>query len=365
MAISRIQQPQQIQGGLGSLQDPRQNYGLGKLVKKAFRGIKKIAKSPLGKAALLYAGTAGLGALGGGGFKGLSWLKPSMVMKNWGNAGILGKLKSGKGILGGFGNIFRQGGDPTKSFSVGRMLAGGLGATALAAPFMMGGDEEEEEEESWTNVPSSIADIRNQAKNYYTLGSAGSNLNFMPQKQFVDANYYAADGGRVGLLNGGEAGQEQIEQMLMAEYVKYKNQGGTLTFEQFVQAIMQQQQEQQGGGMEQPQEVAMAADGGRIGYEEGTPEPKFIGVKKAFKERPPENILMEIKQSYSELISSKKNFGKGNAIKLGIEKSKGEIVIIQDADLEYYPKDYKRLLEPFKKKEINVVYGSRVLNKNR
>ena len=192
------------------MQEPRQLYGLGSLVKKALRGVKKIVKSPIGKAALMYAGTAGLGALGGGGFKGLSWLKPSMVMKNWGNAGILGKLKSGKGILGGFGNIFRQGGDPTKGFSVGRMLAGGLGATALAAPFMMGGDEEEEEEESWTNVPSSIADIRNQAKNYYTLGSAGSNLNFMPQKQFVDANYYAADGGRVGLLNGGEAGQEQI-----------------------------------------------------------------------------------------------------------------------------------------------------------
>jgi hypothetical protein len=93
----------------------------------------------------------------------------------------------------------------------------------------------------------------------------------MPNKQFVDANYYAADGGRVGLLNGGEAGQEQIEQMLMAEYVKYKNQGGTLTFEQFVQAVMQAQQEQQpeGAGMEQPQEVAMAANGGRIGYAGG------------------------------------------------------------------------------------------------
>ena len=88
----------------------------------------------------------------------------------------------------------------------------------------------------------------------------------MPGKQFVNANYYAADGGRVGLLNGGEAGQEQIEQMLMAEYVKYKNQGGTLSFEEFVQAVMQAQQQQpEGAGMEQPQEVAMAANGGRIG----------------------------------------------------------------------------------------------------
>ena len=45
----------------------------------------------------------------------------------------------------------------------------------------------------------------------------------------------------------------------MAEFVKYKNQGGTLTFEQFVEAIMQAQQE--GQGMEQPQEVAMANGG--------------------------------------------------------------------------------------------------------
>ena len=38
---------------------------------------------------------------------------------------------------------------------------------------------------------------------------------------------------------GGGAGQAQAEQMLMAEFVKYKNKGGTLSFEQFVKAIMQ------------------------------------------------------------------------------------------------------------------------------
>ena len=56
----------------------------------------------------------------------------------------------------------------------------------------------------------------------------------------------------------------------MAEYVKYKNQGGTLTFEQFVQAVMQAQEQQpEGAGMEQPQEVAMAANGGRMGFKDG------------------------------------------------------------------------------------------------
>ena len=57
---------------------------------------------------------------------------------------------------------------------------------------------------------------------------------------------------------GGGAGQAQAEQMLMAEFVKYKNKGGDLSFEQFVKAVMQQQEQAQ--GMEQPM---MAADGGR------------------------------------------------------------------------------------------------------
>ena len=57
MAISNMQQAQQLRanGGIMDL-EPRQNYGLGKLVKKAFKGVKKIAKSPLGKAAMLGAG---------------------------------------------------------------------------------------------------------------------------------------------------------------------------------------------------------------------------------------------------------------------------------------------------------------------
>ena len=75
MAISRMQQPQQMQGGLGALDAPRQGYFLGKLVKKATRAVKKVAKSPLGKAALIGLGGAGLmgaGPLGGmlGGVKG-------------------------------------------------------------------------------------------------------------------------------------------------------------------------------------------------------------------------------------------------------------------------------------------------------
>ena len=255
-----MQEPQQIQRGLRSLDVPRQNYGLGKLVKKAVRGVKKIVKSPIGKAAIL--GGLGMYGMGAGPFSGMK------------GAGFLKGLMS-KGTGGGIWNAIKGAGG--KAWGWAKANPGqagflGLSAAATALPFLMGkGDEEEEIEESWTSVPSSIADIRNQARNYYTNPGA-STLAFMPNKQFVDQNFYAADGGRVGLLNGGEAGQEQIEQMLMAEYVKYKNQGGTLSFEEFVQAVMQAQQQQpEGAGMEQPQEVAMAAKGGRIGAYAGGP----------------------------------------------------------------------------------------------
>ena len=255
-----MQEPQQIQRGLRSLDVPRQNYGLGKLVKKAVRGVKKIVKSPIGKAAIL--GGLGMYGMGAGPFSGMK------------GAGFLKGLMS-KGTGGGIWNAINGAGG--KAWGWAKANPGqagflGLSAAATALPFLMGkGDEEEEIEESWTSVPSSIADIRNQARNYYTNPGA-STLAFMPNKQFVDQNFYAADGGRVGLLNGGEAGQEQIEQMLMAEYVKYKNQGGTLSFEEFVQAVMQAQQQQpEGAGMEQPQEVAMAAKGGRIGAYAGGP----------------------------------------------------------------------------------------------
>ena len=61
-----MQEPRQLQaeGGIMTLQEPRQGYFLGKLVKKAVRGVKKIVKSPLGKAAI---GIGALAALGGAG----------------------------------------------------------------------------------------------------------------------------------------------------------------------------------------------------------------------------------------------------------------------------------------------------------
>ena len=78
------------------------------------------------------------------------------------------------------------------------------------------------------------------------------------------------------------------------------------------------------------------------------------------------NILKKnFKKKGFKLISHKKNLGKGAAIKSAKKFIKGDIVIIQDADLEYDPKDYRKLVLPIIKKKTKVVYGSRVLNKKK
>ena len=78
-----------------------------------------------------------------------------------------------------------------------------------------------------------------------------------------------------------------------------------------------------------------------------------------------EKIKKNILSRNAKIFFHKKNLGKGAAIKTASKSLNGNIVIIQDADLEYNPNDYHKLLRPFKNKKIQVVYGSRVLNKNR
>ena len=65
------------------------------------------------------------------------------------------------------------------------------------------------------------------------------------------------------------------------------------------------------------------------------------------------------------VYSSPTNFGKGAAVRIGLSFATGEVVIIQDADLELDPEEYPRLLEPILSGQTAVVYGSRFLRPSR
>ena len=170
-------------GGLMTLEEPRQGFFLGKIVKKAKRAVKKVVKSPIGKlalgaAALKFGGPMLANVLG----------RPATGFLSGQFTGPGGIFSAAKGLFdqGRFlGNLVRTDG----VFSPGKAALLGLGAAGIAAPFLMGGDEEEEEPDTpFTVTPDSIANIVAQARNQ------DPSLRFLPKPKFVD-NFYAADGG--------------------------------------------------------------------------------------------------------------------------------------------------------------------------
>ena len=218
MAISRMNMERQMRnmGGIMGLEDQRQGYFLGKLVKKITKPIKKIAKSPLGKAALLAGG-----AYLAGGFM------P-------GGAGLRGGLANFRNFGGGIGKLFAKDTgllrglvrDKAGNFSLGRAALSGLGAASIAAPFFMGGDEEEVDEGTpFGMAQPDIEDIRGQAKAYYS-DPTNSALYFMPPKSAVRSSFYAADGGLASLRPGYRIGGGVLQkagQMFKAGVGKVKS----------------------------------------------------------------------------------------------------------------------------------------------
>ena len=210
--------------------EPRQLYGLGSFVKKITRPIKKIVKSPLGKAALGAAALYGLNRFG-----------------------IPGLSGAGKGAPLSLWNKFR-------GLSAGKQALLGLGAAGVTAPFLGGEEEEEVIEDTFDVTPSSISNIRQMAKDRHP------SLMFLPKSDYVQEGFFtgAKDGGIIGLANGGNPAQAQAEQMLKMEYQKYRNQGGTMSYQQFKMQVLQQAQGQGPMTQGQPQMAPrqMAAEGG-------------------------------------------------------------------------------------------------------
>ena len=73
------------------------------------------------------------------------------------------------------------------------------------------------------------------------------------------------------------------------------------------------------------------------------------------------DILKELSQKY-KVFFHEKNQGKGAAIRTAVKEATGDFVVIQDADLEYLPDDYDKLLPLLISNEADVVYGSRFKN---
>ena len=210
MAISRMDMERQLRnmGGLMTLEEPRQGYFLGKLVRKAKKAVKKVVKSPLGKAAVIGGGLGLLGGakfLGGQGIfaggQGLGRFRNLANLIRPAATNVTGK----RGLLSG---LFY---DKDGAFSLGRTALTGLRGAAGAAPFLMGGDEEEiDPGVDVSGIQPMVAGIRDQAREFYRnpASRADSGLFFMPQQRFVQDSFFAADGGladipREGYAEGG------------------------------------------------------------------------------------------------------------------------------------------------------------------
>ena len=201
---------------ISRMQEPRQLYGLGSLVKKITKPIKKIIKSPIGKAALGAAALYGVnrfGIPGTGGFGqgAISRLFSGRV----GNPAMQKAVGSGGGLGGFFSRILGGAKKGFDGLSFGQKAFLGAGAGLSLLPFLTKPEEEEEiVEEGFDVTPGTIANIRQMARN------RDPSLAFLPQEQFVRPGFFspfaAAEGGiaRLGYDEGANQKINMIRDML-------------------------------------------------------------------------------------------------------------------------------------------------------
>lgn len=94
--------------------------------------------------------------------------------------------------------------------------------------------------------------------------------------------------------------------------------------------------------------------------------PKEILVIDDFStDRTREILKEEARHPDTRVFFHKRNMGKGGAVRTGLKNVSGDIVVIQDADLEYDPRDYHALVRPIVEGRVNAVYGSRFLGEHK
>jgi hypothetical protein len=184
---------------ISRMQNPRQLYGLGSFVKKIGRGVKKVFKSPIGKAALLGLGAYGLGGgFGAGGFKGFGGfgslfggktLPPSMGFKS-------------KGLLGGLKGMFGKGAIGKGAMALG--LGGGLAS-------MMAKQPEEEEVEYKDRIRSMTPYLRKYYSQANPLASDDEIEEFISTNTAEYGEGGAKEGGLIGYQQGGPVEEDVIE----------------------------------------------------------------------------------------------------------------------------------------------------------
>ncbi|MDX1973928.1 MAG: glycosyltransferase family 2 protein, partial [Candidatus Sumerlaeia bacterium] len=90
-------------------------------------------------------------------------------------------------------------------------------------------------------------------------------------------------------------------------------------------------------------------------------EKEIIVVDGASEDGTVEKLREQERFPDTTVIYQKARRGRGNALKVGMRRAKGDVIIFQDADLELDPDDYPSLLEPIEKGEADIVFGSRFL----
>ena len=162
----------------------RQKYGLGSNIKKAAKAVKKVVKSPIGKAALIGGGLWGLNRFGipGTGGVGQKWWSKAMGR---GPGKFLSQAILGKPGTAPMGpDSERTGGlwNKLKDFGLGKAAVIGGGILGTTLPFL-GTDEDDEIVDDWSVTPSSIANLRKQAQDYYKSAPDYVSSPFMVPKE--------------------------------------------------------------------------------------------------------------------------------------------------------------------------------------